>query len=93
MNGIKNTPGEHQNRAREPVSTLPFKERITEKFQNANNYHQVQKEREKRNQMKEKQHIQDSSQQQNFKMLKKKKRKKKSLELAGILQCQDPALH
>lgn len=48
LNGIKNTPGEHQNRAQEPVFTLSFKECITEKFQNANSY-QVQKEKEKSN--------------------------------------------
>lgn len=39
------------------------------------------KEREKRNQMKEKQHIQDSSQQQSFKMLKNKFFKKEKNHL------------
>lgn len=34
---IKNTPGEHQNRAQEPAFALSFKECTTEKFQNANN--------------------------------------------------------
>lgn len=36
LNRIKNTPGEHQNRAREPVFALSFKEHIIEKFQNVN---------------------------------------------------------